>query len=217
MNGERPSSFIGTLDPDQWARTHRATYNRMAADYTRQIDDYAASDEAERFVRMAATSRFHEPSILDAGCGPGRDACLLQLAGARVMGLELSEAMLREARMLDCKQLCQGDIRQLPFGSDAFDAIWCFATLGHLPPGAVRSVLDEFRRVVGDGWLYVVVREGAGVRHTAWEGALPRYFTDFTLANLTAHLADARFTIKEGEVWPAADSRRWLHLIARGT
>jgi SAM-dependent methyltransferase len=217
MDGKPPSSFVGTLDPDLWVQTHRTTYNRMAADYTRWIDDYAASDEAERFVRMAATSRVHEPYILDAGCGPGRDACLLKLAGAQVMGLELSEAMLREAHTLACEQLCQGDIRQLPIGSDTFDAIWCFAALGHLPPAAVPSVLDEFRRVVGAGWLYVVVREGAGVRHTAWEAIPPRYFTDFTLANITDHLRNACFTIKESGMWPAPDSRRWLHLIARGT
>ena len=217
MSEERLSSLVDTLDPDLWVQTHRATYNRMAADYTRRIDDYAASDEAERFVRMTATSPVHEPSILDAGCGPGRDACLLKLAGARITGLDLSEAMLCEAQLLDNEQLCQGDVRQIPLRSDAFDGVWCFAALGHLPPIAVPLVLEEFRRVVGNGWLYIVVREGTGVRRAAWEETLSRYFTDFTLTGLTQQLCGANFTINESGVWAGPDSRQWLHVIAQGT
>ena len=217
MNGTHRSALLDPLDPDLWVQTHRATYNRMAADYTRRIDDYAASEEAERFVRMTATSPVHEPSILDAGCGPGRDACLLKLAGARITGLELSEAMLYEAQLLDNEQLCQGDVRQLPLRSDAFYGVWCFAVLGHLPPVSVPSVLAEFRRVVGNGWLYIVVREGTGVRRTAWEETLPRYFTDFTLTGLTQQLYGANFSIKERGVWSGPDSHHWLHVIAQGT
>ena len=217
MSGKHLWSLVDTLDPDLWVQTHRETYNRMAADYTRRIDDYAASDEAERFVRMMATSPFHEPSILDAGCGPGRDACLLKLAGARITGLELSEAMLHEAQLLDNEQLCQGDVRQIPLRSDAFDGVWCFAALGHLPPVSVPSVLGEFRRVVGNGWLYIVVREGTGVPRLAWEETLPPYFTDFTLTRLTQQLYSANFMIKESGVWSGPDSRNWLHVIAQGT
>ena len=197
MSGKRLSSLVDTLDPDLWVQTHRATYNRMAADYTRRIDDYAASDEAERFVRMAA--------------------CLLKLAGARITGLDLSEAMLYEAQLLDNEQLCQGDVRQIPLRSDAFDGVWCFAALGHLPPIAVPLVLEEFRRVVGNGWLYIVVREGTGVRRAAWEETLSRYFTDFTLTGLTQQLCGANFTINESGVWAGPDSRQWLHVIAQGT
>ena len=85
-------------NPDDWVRTHRATYERMAVDYARRIDDYAAADEAERFTRLAAPSDWSGPRILDAGCGPGRDAALLRLAGAEVVGLDLARAMLHEAR-----------------------------------------------------------------------------------------------------------------------
>ncbi|MCY3895231.1 MAG: class I SAM-dependent methyltransferase, partial [Chloroflexi bacterium] len=168
-------------DPDAWVRTHRATYERMAVDYTRRIDDYAAADEAERFVRLAAPSPHAGPRILDAGCGPGRDAALLRLAGAEVVGLDLARAMLHQARRLDdAGHLCQADLRRLPFPSGAFDALWCFAALGHLPPAAIPHALTEFHRVLINGWLYIVIRQGTGVRTTSWQGSLPRHFTDLT-------------------------------------
>ena len=161
-------------NPDAWVSTHRATYERMAADYARRIDDYAAADEAERFTRLAAPSDWSGPRILDAGCGPGRDAALLRLAGAEVVGLDLARAMLHEARRLDdSAHFSQGDLRRLPFPASSFDAVWCFAALGHLPPAAIAHALSEFRRVLNSGWLYVVVRQGSGVRASSWQGCAP--------------------------------------------
>lgn len=216
MTGNRGRPARPPTDPDAWVRTHRATYERMAVDYTRRIDDYAAADEAERFTRLAAPSPHVGPRILDAGCGPGRDAALLRLAGAEVVGLDLAQAMLHQARRLDnAGHLCQGDLRRLPFPSGAFDAVWCFAALGHLPPPAIPHALNEFRRVLESGWLYIVIRQGAGVRTTSWQGSLPRHFTDLTPEALTAALHTANFTIHEQNTWPAPNQTPWLHTIAR--
>lgn len=210
---ERPPN-----DPDAWIRTHRATYERMAVDYARRIDDYAAADEAERFTRLAQPNPWTGPRILDAGCGPGRDAALLRLAGAEVVGLDLARAMLHQARQLDDSgHCCQGDLRRLPFASDGFDAIWCFAALGHLPPAAIAPALTEFRRILTSGWLYIVVRQGSGIRTASWEGSLPRYFTDLTPKTLTTALHTAGFTIHQQTTWPAPTQTPWLHTIARST
>ena len=204
-------------NPDDWIRRHRATYEHMAVDYARCIDDYAAADEAERFTRLAAPSAWTGPRIVDAGCGPGRDAALLRLAGAEVVGLDLARAMLHEARRLDdSAHLSQGDLRRLPFAASSFDAVWCFAALGHLPPPAIAQALAEFRRVLNGGWLYVVVREGTRIRAASWDGALPRYFTDLTPEALTDALHAAGFTIHEQNTWPAPNQTPWLHTIARG-
>ena len=203
-------------DSDAWVQTHRATYERMAVDYTRRIDDYAAADEAERFTRLAAPTPHVGPRILDAGCGPGRDAALLRLSGAEVVGLDLARAMLHQARRLDdAGHLSQGDLRRLPFAANTFDAVWCFAALGHLPPAAIPHALTEFRRVLHNGWLYIVVRQGAGVRTASWQGSLPRYFTDLTPETLTTALHTTGFTIHHQTTRPTPTQTPWLHTIAR--
>lgn len=211
-----PSAAQGvSLDPDTWVRTHRQTYDRMAADYRRRTEEHTDADEAERFVRLVRAHRHHRPLIADVGCGPGRDALLLRLAGARTVGIDLSRQMLQAAAELDSSPLAQADMRRLPCRSGCFDAIWCFAALGHLPPQSLGSVLGEYRRAVGRGWLYVVAREGRGPRLATWNGALPRYFNDPALPQLIDDLRRSGFALYEHDAWPAADGRRWLRVIAR--
>ena len=66
--------------------------------------------------------------VLELGCGTGRIALPLGRAGAHVVGIDRSEAMLararqriRRARLQRRVQLVRGDIRMLPFGASQFD------------------------------------------------------------------------------------------------
>jgi demethylmenaquinone methyltransferase/2-methoxy-6-polyprenyl-1,4-benzoquinol methylase len=88
--------------------------------------------------------------VLDAACGTGDLAILAAKQGANVTGLDFSEQMLvrarRKAPELDW---LQGDLLELPFPDDTFDA----ATVGF----GIRNVadlqggIDELRRVLKPG------------------------------------------------------------------
>jgi demethylmenaquinone methyltransferase/2-methoxy-6-polyprenyl-1,4-benzoquinol methylase len=88
--------------------------------------------------------------VLDAACGTGDLAIEAARAGAGVVGLDFSEAMLERARR-KAPQLewVQGDLLALPYGEGEFDA----ATVGF----GIRNVADleaglrELRRVVRPG------------------------------------------------------------------
>ena len=166
-------------------------------------------------MRLVRATPYHEPLIVDVGCGPGRDSALLRLAGARPLRLDLSREMLRVAAELERGPLLQADMRRRPLGARSADAIWCFAALGHLPPAAGVGALREFARILDRGWLYVVVRQGAGPRVMAEDGPEPRFLTDFSLEGLEASLRTVGFRVHERHAWPSADGRRWLHVIAR--
>ena len=89
--------------------------------------------------RLALNAR---GAVLELGCGTGRIALPLGRAGARVIGIDRSEAMLaharrriRRARLQSRVRLIRGDIRHLPFGSRF--------TLVMAPYGILQSLVRE--------------------------------------------------------------------------
>lgn len=94
--------------------------------------------------------------ILDLGCGKGRFARVLTARGARVVGLDVSPAMLAAARAsgLDC---VLGSARRLPFASGSFDAAIAVEVFEHLEPRAIDDACDELRRVLRPGGSFVLV------------------------------------------------------------
>lgn len=81
--------------------------------------------------------------VLELGCGTGRVTFPLARAGARVIGIDRSSAMLavarrrrRRLRRPGAVQLVRGDIRALPFESQRFPLVIA-------PYGILQSLLDE--------------------------------------------------------------------------
>jgi SAM-dependent methyltransferase len=81
--------------------------------------------------------------ILDLACGPGRHAAEIARWGGRVVGFDLSRAMLRRARQRTDATLVRGDMRALPFRHATFAlAVNLFTSFGYFLTD------DEHRRVV---------------------------------------------------------------------
>ena len=89
--------------------------------------------------------------ILDAPCGTGRLRGVLERRGMRYVGVDVSSAMLREARggeRGDVSGLCMGVVDRLPFKDDAFDVVVCCRLLHHLDDEeTVDCVVRELTRV----------------------------------------------------------------------
>lgn len=91
---------------------------------------------------------------LDIGCGNGRHLGLLWTVADSVVGFDVSENLLREARERASDggwdaALVQGDAAGLPFQSATFDIAVYVATLHHLPSRERRRrSLDELARVL---------------------------------------------------------------------
>ena len=85
---------------------------------------------------------------LDLACGAGRFGALLA-GGGRVVALDASEDMLREARTTGAyAALLAGDAFRLPFRDGAFAAASCVRLLPHFGADDRRRILSELRRVV---------------------------------------------------------------------
>lgn len=110
--------------------------------------------------------------VLDAGCGAGVYAAELADRGAEVTGVDLSEAMLAEAReRVPDATFRRADLAEgldgLP--ANSVDVVLCQHVFSHLP--ALSTPLAEFARVLRPGGTlvvsthnpvhdYVVVRDG---------------------------------------------------------
>jgi ubiquinone/menaquinone biosynthesis C-methylase UbiE len=100
-----------------------------------------------RKLEKRVVERFADGITLDAGCGTG------SWLGHATVGLDVSEAMLREARTSG-KQLVQGRLEAMPFSSGSFDTIMCMLS--------VLSVCDhekaaaEFSRTLRKGGRAIV-------------------------------------------------------------
>ncbi len=102
------------------------------------------------------------PLVLDVATGTGRlpRALLRQIAfDGRIIGLDLSRRMLREAvrrtaQFADRLTFVWQDARNLPFNDGTFDAVTCLEALEFTPDP--RAVLAELVRVLRPGGVLLV-------------------------------------------------------------
>lgn len=124
-------------------------YDDLAGSY----DDELATDVSpQRAVEVLVRYVAIEARILDAGCGTGKIGQLLYERGNRKLeGLDISPAMLQEARKKRCYtalyQEALGGTLALP--TAAFDAVVCVGVFvrGHAP----SSSFDDLIRVTRPG------------------------------------------------------------------
>jgi demethylmenaquinone methyltransferase / 2-methoxy-6-polyprenyl-1,4-benzoquinol methylase len=136
----------GRLAPD----AVRTMFDRIAPVYDVMNRVMTAGLDG-RWRRDAAATVVHAgDEVLDACCGTGDFAIAAARAGGRVTGLDFSEEMLARARRkAPGIDWLQGDLLELPFPDERFDA----ATVGF----GVRNVQDlqralsELRRVLRPG------------------------------------------------------------------
>ncbi|RXZ84640.1 class I SAM-dependent methyltransferase [Paenibacillaceae bacterium] len=99
--------------------------------------------------------------VLDVGCGMGRHALSLAGLGCEVTGIDLSEALLQEARAHDSEKKVKwvrGDMRKLPFEDGSFEAtVNLFTSFGYFDLDADnQQVLHELHRVLQPGGRFLI-------------------------------------------------------------
>src|SRR5262245_59466201 len=131
--------------------TTRSSYDRVAAEYARRINDELDHKPLERRLLAEFAARV-EGRIADVGRGPGHVAAYLQEHGADVVGLDLSPVMVEQARELHpAIAFAVADMRSLPLEDGALGGIVAVYSLIHIPRVEVVAVLREFWRVLRPG------------------------------------------------------------------
>jgi SAM-dependent methyltransferase len=122
-------------------------------------------------------------TILDFGCGPGRDLLTFQRLGHRAIGLEGSARFVEMARQLTGCEVLHQDFLRLDLPAARFDGIFANASLFHVPTQELPRVLRELRAALaplgvlfssnprGDNWKGWSGGDRYGVYHDlpAWQ------------------------------------------------
>ena len=93
--------------------------------------------------------------VLDVACGPGMVACAAARRARQVSGIDLTPAMIEQARALQARLGLAnvdwhiGEAAKLPFAPESFDAVLTRYSFHHLPDPGV--VLAEMLRVARPG------------------------------------------------------------------
>lgn len=123
---------------------------------------YPHRDDAEARQAVALIRRVAPWSpgqlVLDLACGAGRHAAELERAGARVIGLDLSPAMLLRAQRRVRAPLVRGDMRTLPFRPATFGLVVnLFTSFGYFRNDQEHgAVMRQVAEVLAPGGRFVI-------------------------------------------------------------
>jgi ubiquinone/menaquinone biosynthesis C-methylase UbiE len=140
-------------------------------------------------------------TILDVGCGPGRDTQFLKQRGYEVIGIDMSKGLLESARQrYHDIEFNYMDVRKLEFDKNSFGAIWCNAVLLHLNDEDLAAALKEIYRVLKPGGVVAIsMKKGSGEKEVleTFSTDLSRFYNYKTLKLLNPMVEASGFQIIE--------------------
>src|SRR4051794_33066181 len=147
----------------------RASYDAVAAAYADHLADELVQLPFESWLLLRVAAHADGGPVVEVGCGPGHVTAFLADAGADATGIDLSPAMVEEARRRFPDGDYQvGDLRQLmrPTSAPGWSAVLAWYSLIHLAASELPDALAALTRPLAPGgWLVVALHVGAEVRH----------------------------------------------------
>ncbi len=212
-----------TPDPGrgQIAARTLAYYNRRAEDFREGTRQHDVSQNIDALLRhIGGESSFKAPfttpfTILDFGCGPGRDLKAFTRLGHLAIGLDGAERFAQMARAESGCEVWQQDFLALDLPDGRFDGVFANAALFHVPSRELPRVLRQLHATLKPGGvLFCSNPHGANVE--GWNG--DRYGAWLDLETWRRHMAAAGFVELEHYYRPSGlprEQQPWLASVWR--
>lgn len=164
----------------------------------------------ERFLKYVQ----QDGTILDAGCGSGRDSLAFKKQGYTVTAFDASKKMAEIASRTLAQPVLRLTFEEVTFQNE-FDGIWACASLLHVPKKNLTDVLCRLGKALApQGAIYVSFKYGDSERIKD-DG---RYFVDLDEDALQRILKNC-LELQMHEAWITEDHRperkneKWLNAI----
>ncbi len=180
-----------TLKPKELEKIAYVTleyYDRHAEDFWEGTKDHDVSQNIETLLKYIEG----EPpfTILDFGCGPGRDLKTLTKLGHIAVGLEGSARLAEMARAYSGCEVWEQDFLKLDLPASRFDGVFANAALFHVPSQELPRVLRELGATLKpQGILFS--SNPRGENEEGWQGQ--RYGAYHDLETWRGYLSGAGF------------------------
>lgn len=190
-----------------------AHYDQRAADFWEGTRAHDVSQNIAALLRHIEGAAPY--TILDFGCGPGRDLEAFTRLGHVAIGLDGSEQFAAMARAHSGCEVWQQDFLALDLPAEKFDGIFANASLFHVPARELPRVLGELRAALKPGGvLFSSIPRGAN--EEGWTRGRYGAYHDFEAWR--AFLTGAGFTELEHYYRPEGlprDQQPWLASVWR--
>ena len=186
-------------------------YNQNAENFIANTQNADMHPTQERFLRLLDANT----SILDFGCGSGRDTKYFLEKGYQVTATDGSAELCRLASEFIGIKVKEMLFQELD-AMNQYDGIWACSSILHLPKKELLPVIQKMCEALKDnGIIYTSFKYGdfEGERNG-------RYFTDFTEKTFREFIEKIpKLMIEEhwitSDVRPGRGEEKWLNLILR--
>ena len=186
--------------------------------YNQNAQSFITNTVSVDFTATQTRFTTHLPqgaTILDFGCGSGRDTKYFLSQGYQVEAIDGSEELCKLASEYTGIPIKRMLFQELD-AEEQYDGIWACSSILHLPLEELKPVLEKMAKALKpQGIIYTSFKYGdfAGERNG-------RYFTDMTETSFAALIQDIT-AFKTEEQWITSDVRpgrgeeKWLNVILR--
>ena len=199
--------------PDQISSPTLKHYNDRAKEFRAGTSGHDVSQNIAALLRHIEG----EPpfTLLDFGCGPGRDLKALTALGHIAIGLEGAAEFVSMARTDTGCEVWQQDFLDLDLPDARFDGIFANASLFHVPTSELPRVLRQFHATLKAGGV-LFSSNPHGNNEEGWNRG--RYGAYHDLETWRRYLSDAHFIELEHYYRPTGlprEQQPWLASVWR--
>jgi SAM-dependent methyltransferase len=163
-------------------------YEQRAAGFWEGTREHDVSQNIAALLQYIETA--HPLTILDFGCGPGRDLKTFADLGHTAIGLEGAARFVQMARHHSGCEVWQQDFLALELPDARFDGVFANAALFHVPTQMLRRVLGQLHATLKPGGV-LFSSNPRGHNEEGWSRG--RYGAYHDLAGWRRHMLAAGF------------------------